>query len=88
MVSLAGSIVAVVTPMLENGGVDYESLARLIEWHIAEGTHGLCVVGTTGLRLIAGISNSELHVFNNCGHWAQWEHADKFNRMVLDFLNH
>ncbi|KTB58605.1 MULTISPECIES: 4-hydroxy-tetrahydrodipicolinate synthase [Pseudomonas] len=48
MVSLAGSIVAVVTPMLENGGVDYESLARLIEWHIAEGTHGLCVVGTTG----------------------------------------
>lgn len=40
----------------------------------------------TGLRLLAGIPNSELHVFNNCGHWAQWEHADKFNRMVLDFL--
>ncbi|MNJ67864.1 2-hydroxy-6-oxononadienedioate/2-hydroxy-6-oxononatrienedioate hydrolase [compost metagenome] len=42
----------------------------------------------TGLRLVAGIPNSELHVFNNCGHWAQWEHADKFNRMVLDFLSH
>lgn len=42
----------------------------------------------TGLRLIAGIPNSELHVFNSCGHWAQWEHADKFNRMVLDFLSH
>ena len=42
----------------------------------------------TGLRLIAGIPNSELHVFNACGHWAQWEHADKFNRMVLDFLTH
>lgn len=42
----------------------------------------------TGLRLIAGIPNSELHVFNACGHWAQWEHADKFNRMVLDFLIH
>lgn len=42
----------------------------------------------TGLRLIAGIANSELHVFNSCGHWAQWEHADKFNRMVLDFLSH
>ncbi|MGY1917494.1 alpha/beta fold hydrolase [Pseudomonas tolaasii] len=41
-----------------------------------------------GLRLIAGIPNSELHVFNSCGHWAQWEHADKFNRMVLDFLSH
>lgn len=42
----------------------------------------------TGLRLVAGLPNSELHVFNRCGHWAQWEHADKFNRMVLDFLTH
>lgn len=42
----------------------------------------------TGLRLVAGIPNSELHIFNRCGHWAQWEHADKFNRMVLDFLTH
>ncbi|MDZ5111383.1 alpha/beta fold hydrolase [Pseudomonas putida] len=41
-----------------------------------------------GLRLIAGIANSELHVFNNCGHWAQWEHAETFNRLVLDFLQH
>ncbi|OWW20796.1 alpha/beta fold hydrolase [Noviherbaspirillum denitrificans] len=41
-----------------------------------------------GLRLIAGMPNAELHVFNRCGHWAQWEHADKFNRMVLDFLAH
>lgn len=41
-----------------------------------------------GLRLIAGIADSELHVFNNCGHWAQWEHADTFNRLVLDFLQH
>ncbi len=42
----------------------------------------------TGLRLVAGIPNSELHIFNQCGHWAQWEHADKFNRMVVDFLKH
>lgn len=41
-----------------------------------------------GLRLISGIPNAELHVFNRCGHWAQWEHADKFNRMVLDFLQY
>ena len=40
----------------------------------------------TGLRLVAGIPQSELHVFNQCGHWAQWEHAPRFNRMVLDFL--
>ncbi|PSJ44103.1 2-hydroxy-6-oxo-6-phenylhexa-2,4-dienoate hydrolase [Zobellella endophytica] len=42
----------------------------------------------TGLRLVAGLPNAELHLFNRCGHWAQWEHADKFNRMVLDFLTH
>lgn len=41
-----------------------------------------------GLRLIWGMPNAELHIFNKCGHWAQWEHADKFNRMVLDFLKH
>ncbi|MBN8285574.1 MAG: alpha/beta fold hydrolase [Zoogloea sp.] len=41
-----------------------------------------------GLRLIWGMPNAELHIFNRCGHWAQWEHADKFNRMVLDFLTH
>jgi len=41
-----------------------------------------------GLRLVWGLPNAELHIFNRCGHWAQWEHADKFNRMVLDFLRH
>lgn len=40
----------------------------------------------TGLRLVAGIPNSELHLFNNCGHWVQWEHAERFNRLVADFL--
>ena len=39
-----------------------------------------------GLRLLWGMPNAELHVFNRCGHWAQWEHADKFNRMVREFL--
>lgn len=39
-----------------------------------------------GLRLLWGMPNAELHVFNKCGHWAQWEHARKFNAMVLDFL--
>ena len=42
----------------------------------------------TGLRLVWGMQNAEMHIFNRCGHWAQWEHADKFNRMVLDFLAH
>jgi 2-hydroxy-6-oxonona-2,4-dienedioate hydrolase len=39
-----------------------------------------------GLRLVTGLQKADLHVFSRCGHWAQWEHADKFNRMVLDFL--
>lgn len=39
-----------------------------------------------GLRMLWGMPNAELHVFSRCGHWAQWEHADRFNRLVLDFL--
>lgn len=38
------------------------------------------------LRLLHGLPQAELHVFGRCGHWAQWEHADKFNRLVLEFL--
>ncbi len=41
-----------------------------------------------GLKLLNGLQRAELHIFNRCGHWAQWEHADKFNRLVLDFLGH
>ena len=41
-----------------------------------------------GLRLVAGLHDAELHVFSRCGHWAQWEQADKFNRMVIDYLTH
>ena len=40
----------------------------------------------TGLRLLAGIAQSQLHVFARCGHWAQWEHAEAFNELVLAFL--
>ncbi|UHJ61552.1 alpha/beta fold hydrolase [Vibrio furnissii] len=42
----------------------------------------------TSLRLMAGIPQAQLHVFNQCGHWAQWEHAETFNRLVVDFLKH
>jgi 4-hydroxy-tetrahydrodipicolinate synthase len=45
---LRGSIVALVTPMLEDGAVDYPALRKLIDWHIAEGTDCIGVVGTTG----------------------------------------
>jgi len=39
-----------------------------------------------GLKLLWGIEDAQLHIFSNCGHWAQWERADEFNRLVLDFL--
>jgi 4-hydroxy-tetrahydrodipicolinate synthase len=45
---IRGSIVALATPMHEDGSVDYPCLRRLIDWHIAEGTDCIGVVGTTG----------------------------------------
>ena len=42
-----GSLVALVTPF-KDGAVDDAALEALVEWHIAEGTHGLVPVGTTG----------------------------------------
>ena len=48
MTTISGSIVALVTPFHEDGSVDYDSLRKLIDWHIAEGTNVIGVVGTTG----------------------------------------
>jgi len=45
---ITGSIVALVTPMHEDGSVDYPTLRKLVDWHIAEGTDCIGVVGTTG----------------------------------------
>jgi len=45
---LKGSIVALITPMLADGEVDWLSLDNLIEWHIESGTHGIVPMGTTG----------------------------------------
>lgn len=58
------------------------SATTLVIW----GRNDRFVPMDTGLRLVAGIPNSELHVFNNCGHWVQWEYAERFNRLVVDFL--
>lgn len=45
---LKGSIVAIVTPMSDDGRVDFAALDALVDWHIAEGTDGIVAVGTTG----------------------------------------
>jgi 4-hydroxy-tetrahydrodipicolinate synthase len=48
MTPITGSIVALATPMHDDGSVDYPTLRKLIDWHIAEGTDCIGVVGTTG----------------------------------------
>jgi 4-hydroxy-tetrahydrodipicolinate synthase len=45
---LKGSIVAIVTPMFEDGRLDLDRLRRLIDFHIQDGTDGVVIVGTTG----------------------------------------
>ena len=68
----------------QSARLDEINAETLIVW----GRNDRFVPVDTGYRLNAGILNSQLHVFNKCGHWAQWEHAEKFNRLVLDFLTH
>ena len=48
MAGLQGSLVAIVTPMLEDGALDLDGFRRLLDWHMAAGTDGIVVVGTTG----------------------------------------
>jgi 4-hydroxy-tetrahydrodipicolinate synthase len=43
-----GSLVALVTPMRQDGAVDYDCMRQLIDWHVAEGTEALVIAGTTG----------------------------------------
>lgn len=45
---IQGSIVAIVTPMFEDGSVDWKGLEKLVEWHIEHGTNSIVAVGTTG----------------------------------------
>ncbi|KKW68840.1 dihydrodipicolinate synthase [Lampropedia cohaerens] len=47
-IALKGSIVALVTPLNEDASVDYDGLRKLVDWHIAQGTDCISVVGTTG----------------------------------------
>ncbi|MFL9925676.1 4-hydroxy-tetrahydrodipicolinate synthase [Herbaspirillum lusitanum] len=45
---IKGSIVAIVTPMHPDGSLDFDGLRKLVDWHIAEGTDSIVIVGTTG----------------------------------------
>ncbi|WP_216129021.1 4-hydroxy-tetrahydrodipicolinate synthase [Polynucleobacter nymphae] len=45
---ISGSIPAIVTPMYEDGSLDYAGLRALLDWHVAEGSDGIVIVGTSG----------------------------------------
>lgn len=47
-IDIKGSIVALITPMLDDGKVDYDALKKLVDFHVENGTHGIVSVGTTG----------------------------------------
>jgi 4-hydroxy-tetrahydrodipicolinate synthase len=56
---LSGSIVAIVTPMQADGALDLAGLRNLIDWHVAEGTDGIVIVGTTGESPTVDVSEHE-----------------------------
>ena len=54
---------------------------------IIQGRNDRVVAPEASLQLLSALPNSQLHMFNQCGHWVQYEQAGDFNKMVLDFLN-
>jgi len=77
---IQGSIVALVTPMYENGAIDKESLKKLVEYHIAQGTDALVAVGTSGesatldedehidvIKSVVGYTNGRIPVIAGTG---------------------
>ena len=53
---------------------------------IIHGRNDRVVAPEASLQLLSALQNSELHMFNQCGHWVQYEKAAQFNKMVLEFL--
>jgi 4-hydroxy-tetrahydrodipicolinate synthase len=47
-IPILGSLVAIVTPMQEDGALDLDALRQLLDWHVEQGTHGIVIVGTSG----------------------------------------
>ena len=56
---IRGSIVAMVTPMREDGSVDWERLRGLVNWHVEQGPHGIVAVGTTGESATLGFEEHD-----------------------------
>lgn len=91
-----GSMVAMVTPMREDGALDEAGLERLVEFHIGEGTDAIVAVGTTGesatldhdehqhvMRRVVEIAAGRITVMGGCGANSTWE-AEQLTRCALD----
>ena len=77
--------------MREGGAFEYCGIAGRLPEIVAptlvvQGRDDRTVNLENALRLVSAISNSRLVIFNRCGHWAQLEHADEFNRLVEQFV--
>lgn len=68
---LTGSLVALVTPMREDGSVDLPQLEKLIDWHIANGTDALVIAGTTGESATLSIPEQTLVIETAVKHSAK-----------------
>jgi 4-hydroxy-tetrahydrodipicolinate synthase len=69
--SIRGSIPAIVTPMLDDGGLDLPALRALIDWHIEEGSNALVVVGTSGESATVSVEEHVLLVKTAVEHAAR-----------------
>lgn len=70
MATLQGSLVAIVTPMQDDGELDLDAFRKLIDWHIREGTDGIVVVGTTGESPTVDVEEHTLIIKTAVGHVA------------------
>lgn len=65
----------------------HEDLGRLKRTLIVWGKNDRGVSVERGVLLFQSIPGAEFHLFDNCAHWAQWDQAERFNRIVADFLH-
>lgn len=62
---ITGSMVAIVTPMTDEGSVDWTALSRLVDFHLQEGTHAIVAVGTTGESPTLAFETEHLQVIRH-----------------------
>lgn len=66
----------------------YDELSKLrVRTLLLWGNNDAGVSVERGIELFQRIPGAEFHLFDNCAHWVQWDQADRFNRLVSDFLS-